>query len=230
MKYSKQVSRVVGAVLLPGVLMSAGISQGQVTGELWQNIPETAGSPVLNATIANQPAGAPDAEFLTTSINYDSRLTSYFTSPFLNGPTFFNTSANWVAAGATIGGAYGKYANLNDTYFLFTGKTFLNAGANSFVTPHDDGFELSIPGAGFDLKDPGPTAAVNTPYVVTAPSAGLYDFTLSYGECCTAPAVLGFEINGVVVGGGNVPEVSSTLALLGGAVGLLGAVRYKTRK
>jgi hypothetical protein len=180
-----------------------GMAQAQILGELWQNVPTSISE---NALIGNQPAGSPDAEFDAASINFDSRVTGYTPALFLNHPTFFDTS-----------GSFNPNGSLNNTYILFTGKIFLHAGANSLITPHDDGFELAIPGAGFDLKDPGPSSPANAQYTVNAVTDGLYDFTLSYGECCGAPAVLGVRV----------PDASSTLALLTGALGMLTAFRRR---
>lgn len=219
MTHYKDLRRAACAVVVPGVMLICSASHGAVLGELWQNVSTSISQ---DATIANKPSGSPDAEFNTSSINYNSTLTGYTPALFLNNPTFFNTS-----------GTFNPNGSLDNTYFLFTGQTFLHAGANSFVTPHDDGFELMIPGTTFvststdDLSQPGPTGPVSTPYTVNAPSAGLYDFTLSYGECCGPPAVLGFQINGEVVG--TVPDVQSTMGLLGMACGLLGLVYRKIR-
>ena len=194
-----------------GVMAAASTSQAAVLGQIWEN--QTAAA--SNATIANAPAAGTGAyaEFNTSAINYNS-TSGYTPALFLNNPTFFNAT-----------GTFDPNGTLDNSYILFTGQTFLNAGANSFVTPHDDGFELSIPGASFDLSQPGPTAAVNTPYTVNAPAAGLYNFTLSYGECCGPPAVLAFTVNGAPVGG--VPEPFS-IALLG--LGLAGAAAFRARK
>lgn len=82
------------------------------------------------------------------------------------------------------------------------------------MTPHDDGLELSIPGASFDLQLPGPTAPVETPYTVTAPMAGLYNFTLAYGEVFGPPAVLGFNVNGSPVSGSAAPLQQGSLMKL----------------
>ena len=211
---SKTFKRVAAIVAIPTVLLSAAVSHAQILGELWQNVPGNA----INATIANAPGTVPDAEFNPTAIDFNSNgATDYTPALFLNSPSFFNTSGGFNANGS-----------LNNTYMLFTGKTFLHAGANSFVTPHDDGFELSIPGAGFDLSQPGPTSPVDTPYTVIAPHDGLYDFTLSYGEVFGAPAVLGFEVNGTPVG--NVPEACSTCGLLGTVAGMLGLLHRKMRR
>ena len=211
--YSKPFKRVAAVVAIPTVLLSAAVSHAQIVGELWQNVGGNAG----NATIANAPGTSPDAEFNPAAINFNSNVSGYTPATFLNGPTFFNTS-----------GSFNPNGTLNNTYFLFTGQTFLHAGANSFVTPHDDGFELSIPGASFDLSQPGPTSPVNTPYTVNAPHDGLYSFTLSYGEVQGPPAVLAFEINGAPVG--NVPEACSTCGLLGTVAGMLALVHRKMRR
>ena len=162
------------------------------------------------------PAGSPDAMFNTPAIDYNSNVTGYTPAAFLNNPTFFNTSAS-----------FDPNATFNNSFIRFTGQTFLHAGANSFVVPHDDGLTLNINGIGLVVNEPGPTSPVDTPFTVTAPADGLYDFTLQYGECCGAPAVLGFQINGVPVG--TVPEVGSTLMLLGLALVGLKLVSLRVR-
>lgn len=108
---------------------------------------------------------------------------------------------------------------LDNTYFLFTGSTYLHAGDNTFVVPHDDGVQLDIAGFGRVIDQPGPTAAVDSPFTVTATTAGLYSFTLAYGECCGGPAVLGFTVNDAPVGGTPEP---GTWALMLAGFGLVG--------
>src|SRR5262249_37679022 len=146
-------------------LASLQASADAVHGKVWLGQP----GPGANALIANAPNTAPDAEFDSGAINFFSQTGGYTVGGFLNHPVFTNT-ANPAAIDA---------ADLNNTYFHFTGQTFLHAGANNFSTLHDDGFELEIrdPANGnavlFDLKQPLPTAPVQTPYTVNAPADGL---------------------------------------------------------
>jgi hypothetical protein len=195
------------------VCVTAAFSHATIVGQVWLNVPTSVSE---DALIANTPVTAPDATFNPTAINYDSSVGGYTVGGFLNNPLFSNTSAGFSAG-----------ANLDNTFMLFTGQTFLKAGDNSFVTAHDDGFELRIPGASFDLQEPGPTAPVFTPYTVTAPADGMYDFTLAYGECCGPPATLTFQVNGAPVG--NVPEPSSLLLLGSGLLGMGGIAWRKIR-
>ncbi|HXP61793.1 MAG TPA: hypothetical protein VN829_14965, partial [Dongiaceae bacterium] len=149
---------------------------------------------------------------------------------FLGSPTFTSQSVNF----STPNPGYGPNANLDNTYFYFTGSLFLNAGANSFVVGHDDGLELHIDGIvgtanvdGSVVYAPGPTALDTTPFNVTAPHAGTYTFELSYGECCSAPASLVWEINQKVVGA---PDAASTLSLLGIGLSGLAAMARRLKK
>ena len=153
-----------------------------VVGELWLN--QTAAA--QNATIANAPITTPDAVFTAVNLDYRSELQTngYTVGGFLKNPTFFNTSA-----------AFSPSASLNNTYFLFTGQTFLNAGNNSFVVGHDDGVELNFPalnGGASVVFAPGGTVFSSSPFTVNAPTAGLYDFKLSFGEafgCARRPRI-----------------------------------------
>jgi hypothetical protein len=196
---------VAGALLMPVWISHA----AGVLGEIWQNVPTT-----TNASIV--PSGVPDAEFYSAGISYDSRITGYTPNLFLGNPGFFDTSGTFDPAGS-----------LNNTFIRFTGHTYLTAGVNTFLVPHDGGVVLTISGVGLVLDQPGPTSPVTTTFNVTAPSAGLYDFTLLYCECTGPPAVLEFSVNSVIVG---VPEPGSTLLLRAGGFGLLVALRRRRRK
>lgn len=192
------------AATVPALLF-ASAANAQVAVSIWTNQTTAAG----NATIAQASSlGSPTATTTVGTINFDSgNVNGYTIGGFLNNP------AGLSSAVAT--------ASLNNTYFLFTGSTFLNAGTNTFTIPHDDGLELSFNGGiGTVLSQPGPTAPVNTLFSFLAPSAGLYNFTMSYGECCGPPARLAFTVNGQPVGG--VPEPATwAMMLIGfGAIGV----------
>lgn len=215
-------SLILGACSV-SVLFSV-TGQAQITGSLWQNKPTQGGNALLkfgDPTSADY-LGTPDATFDSGQIAYNPTDSGaiYTLSAFLNNPTFHNQSAGFNANG-----------NLNNTYFYFTGQLFLNAGANSFVVGHDDGLQLNIDGIGLVVDRPGPTALNETPFNVTAPSAGLYNFELSYGECCGPPASLVWEINEQPVGGGGneVSDAATTLPLLGMALGGMAAIARKLK-
>lgn len=168
----------IPALCSAGIILSATTSSNaQIIGRIWQNQPGPGGNALLGF---GDPAsgtylGTPDATFSSGVIAYNPTDSGAIYTPatFLNNPTFNNQSAG-----------FNPNASLNNTYFYFTGQLFLNAGANSFVVGHDDGLQLNIDGIGLVVDRPGPTALNETPFTVTAPSAGTYNFELSYGECC----------------------------------------------
>jgi hypothetical protein len=155
------------------------------------------------------------ATFTTSAINYDQQGAASI-STFLNNPTFINTFNGFSGSDSDV-----------DFLLRLTGQTFLNAGANSFVLAHDDGAVLTMPGISSTpiFNAPGPTSENDSPVTVNAPSAGLYDFVLDYGECCSPPAVLKFAVNGAPVG---TPE-PSTMMLIGSAFVGLGVARFRKR-
>lgn len=191
-----------------GALAIAGTANASINVSIWTN-QATAAS---NATIAQAAGlGTPTATTTVGAINFDSSNPNGYTiGGFLNNPVL-------PSAVATAG--------LNNTYMLFTGSTYLNAGVNSFSIPHDDGLELFMTGIGTVLSHPGPTSPVTTPFNVTAPSAGFYNFTMSYGECCGPPARLEFDVNGAPVGG--IPEPATWAMMLLGFFGLGAMLRRR---
>ncbi len=170
-----------------------------------------------NATIAQAAGLTADATVNVGAINFTDApgndSTTFTVGAFLNNPAGLSAAvANHI---------------LNNTYFLFTGTTFLNAGANSFVVPHDDGLELALTGLGIVLSQPGPTSPVDTPFTVVAPTKGTYGFQLAYGETAGGPAVLGFTVNDTPVGGTPEPE---SWALMIAGFGLVGAFQRRRVK
>jgi hypothetical protein len=164
------------------IIQFPGLLYSQIAGTVWQGQATAAGS----ATIANAPGTCTGtggdtncAQFSVPALNFDSGVSGYTTGAFLGNPAFTGSQGSFSSGGT-----------LQNNYMLFTGLVYLNKGANPGAVTHDDGFELSIPGASFDISLPGTTGAVATNFIVTAPSAGIYSFTMSYGECCSSPGVL----------------------------------------
>jgi hypothetical protein len=192
-------------------LFSAGAANAGINVSIW--VDQTAAA--NDATLAQAAAlGAPSATTTVGALNFSTS----------------NSDATTIDQflGTSLGGAVGGHL-LDNTYFLFTGSTFLNAGDNSFVVPHDDGLQLNIDGLTPSLvvDAPGPTAEVDTPFTVNAPAAGLYTFELSYGECCGGPAVIRFDVNGAPAG---VPEPATWAMMLAGFGGLGAAIRNRRAK
>lgn len=150
------------------------------------------------------PSGSPDAQFYSNGINYNSYVGGYTIGGFLNNPAFFNTS-----------GGFSSSATANNIYLEFTGSTYLFSGANSFDLIHDDGAVLTIGGVTV-LNQPGPTSPVSSPFTVNAPAGGFYNFTLTYTECCGAPAELIWDVNNAPVS--NAPEPASIALMTTGLV------------
>ncbi len=211
---------MVGALAVAAVLFgnAAQARAGFITGELWVN--QTAAA--QDATLAQAATlGTPDATFNSGAFNYNpsDSGSNYTLNSFLNSPTYTDTSSAFTTDG-------GGNANLDNIYFYFTGTISLNAGPNMFVVGHDDGLQLNIDGIGLVVDQPFATALDETPFTVTAPSAGNYNFELSYGECCGPPASLVWQVNGGTVT--STPEPTSlALLAIGGVSGLVIARRRR---
>jgi hypothetical protein len=195
--------------------MSVCVSNAQIVGMLWQNQQTAAENALLGYGQSGNSLylGPPDATFACSGFNYNPTDSTavYTLSSFLNNPTFNNQSSNF----STPAAGYGPGASLNNTYFYFTGSIFLNAGTNYFLVGDDDGVQLNIDGIGLVVDRPGKTPLQETFIPVTAPSAGTYQFELSYGEAFGPPAALVWEINFKTVGS----TVTGTNATTGFVIG-----------
>jgi hypothetical protein len=189
------------AVLLTTTLVNAGVS-----GSLWQNDFSNDASVI--------PAGTPDVTFTVPGIDFASgalyTIGEFLASggaTVLTGASELGNAANWI------------HISLN-------GSLYLSAGVNNFNIQHDDGLVLSIAGIGTVVNEPGPTPPVVTGFVVNAPAAGTYNYTLEYNECCGAPAELAWTYpNGGPVGA---PDGGATVMLLG--VGMTGLALFARRQ
>ena len=169
------------------------------------------------ADLANQGAALASASFSigALGIDFTSPPSAYTVAGFLNNPTFSNQVNGFNPNGSA-----------NNIEVVITGSLFLNAGNNSFVVGHDDGAVLNIAGFGNVVNAPGPTAFSNSPFTVNAASAGMYNFTLEYSECCTAPADLLFTVNNAPING-TTPEPSSFVLFGTGLFAAAGIVRRR---
>jgi len=205
------------AVTLTVLAMTASIAHASsiTSAVVYQNIP----NPGNAADPANQGAALASASFTigALGINFQTPPAAYTTVAFLNNPTFSNQVNGFNPNGTA-----------DNLELVITGFVTLNAGANSFVVGHDDGAVLNIAGFGNVVNAPGPTSFSNSPFTVTAPSAGDYAFTLEYSECCGAPADLLWNVNAQTIGsGGQVPEPTSLTLFGSGMVGLYSLVRRR---
>ena len=196
---------------------AAGAAQAQISGSLWENW-------TTDTAAGGPPAGAPNATFSASAINFSSTAAA-------NGYTVGGFLASDGATGVSYSGGAAPGDDLDNTFMLLTGNIYLNAGANNFSVGHDDGLIITIPGlpggTGNALNDPGPTGFVLTPFTITAPSAGVYSFTVDYNECCGAPAYLTWQYpSGAPVTGGA-PDGGCTAGLLGLGLAALAAWRRR---
>ncbi len=194
-------------------LLAAGAANASVTVEIFTDQVGAAN----NATLAQAGAlGAPQATVSVDGIN------------FTNAPgdnSDISTIGDFLNNPAGLASGVANHT-LDNTYLFITGSAFLNAGDNAFAVSHDDGLQLSFDGGiGLVVDQPGPHSPILTPFNVHAPSAGTYNFQLSYGECCGGPAELILDLNNAPVGG--IPEPATWGLMLVGFGGLGAMLRRR---
>jgi hypothetical protein len=214
MKSTRIKLLAVGAV---ATLVTVIAQANTITGSIWENFPTITGNEngsLANAALmmANGPAAVTFS--VTDPINFNSN----------NDPINGYTVGGFLATGgATIlTGASHSSDNLDNTLFYFTGSVTLVQN-QTYVVAHDDGLQLMV-GNVLLVDVPGPTAAVNTDYT-WAGASGTYSFELAYAEVDGPPAVLSLDLPLQ-----SVPDSGSTVALLGGALTLMGTLASRFRK
>lgn len=230
------MKRVVPHLTVCALILGAAQARaGLIIGHVVQNTTAAA-----NATIAanstatgtgsiGSAAGNGGATFTTNSINYNEGGTG---TGSLN--TFLGTTA---ASFSNVVGAFDSTAGVSNqnnltygTYILFTGQIYLSAGDHTFSITHDDGAQLSVAGLFSNFGSPGPTSQeTETTSSYHVSTAGVFAFSLSYGEVNGLPAVLQFQVDG-----NNptfvAPEPSTFLsASMAGLIGLGGLLIRRRR-
>jgi hypothetical protein len=201
------------AMVAVALFVGTASSQATVNGSLWENFGAD------NADVA--PSGSPNMTFTSSQIYFGSPDDSTI-SGFLN----YGGTTTTILTGA------GDAGNIADNLLIrLTGQIYLTAGANAFQVGHDDGLNISVTGIGTVLDQPGPTGFTLTPFNITAPTSGYYDFTLDYNECCGAPAYLEWAFpSGAPITGNNAPDGGTTITLLGLALTGLGTFARRLKK
>jgi hypothetical protein len=198
------------AVIALTVFMSTASSHATLTGSIWTGYTgDSADTP---------PGGSPNITFTSSQLYFGSGNDSTITS-FLN---YGGTTSTILTGSGAVG--------VDNIFVQLTGQIYLTAGANSFQVGHDDGLNINVSGIGTVLDQPGPTSFVLTPFSITAPTTGIYNFTLDYNECCGPPAYLewAFPTGGAITGG--VPDAGTTIGLLGMSLTGLAAFARRFRK
>lgn len=162
------------------------------------------------ASEADYFASLPQANFSSSAIDYQSPVGGYDVGGFLNNPVFTNEK-----------NGFSPTANLDNTLIQLTGSVYLNAGVNTFTVGHDDGIEITVAGIGSVVNQPFGTSYVLTPFDIDVATAGNYDVTMDYTECCGPPAYFVTQLNGQPITIVAAPDIASTLSLLGLALGAL---------
>jgi hypothetical protein len=200
------------AMAAVATLVTVSAQANTITGSMWFSTDAVVGNTGTGAIPANVPLTTPDVTFSTSGDLNFSTGSAYTVGEFLssgNGSTILTGSGN-------LG------QSVDNTIFNFIGQVTVSNGEN-FTLGHDDGATLIIGGVTV-VNAPGPTSLSLSPFTWTGAS-GTYNFQLVYAECCGAPADL---VTSLPLE--SIPDSGSTMALLGGALTMMGVVARRFRK
>jgi hypothetical protein len=214
----KLITKNLLAAATVASLVTLGAQANPITGSIWENFPSVTGNE--NGSLANAAImmgnRAADITFSVNSpLTFDSRTAG-------NGYTIGGFLATGGASGITYGGGTASGDSLDNTLFYFAGVVSMVSG-QTFTVTHDDGLQLMIGGV-LVVDVPGPTAPDITTYTWTG-ATGNYDFELAYAEVDGPPGVLETSLPFQ-----SAPDGGSTMALLGGALTMMGVVGRRFRK
>ncbi len=211
MKLNKLGIARASAVIAMTLFIGTASSHADVSGSIWTGYAgDSADTP---------PGGSPNITFTSSQIYYGSGDDSSIVG-FLN----YGLTTSTLLTGSDAGA--------DNIFVQLTGQIYLAAGVNAFRVGHDDGLNISLDGGiGTVLDEPGPTGFALTDFSITAPTSGLYDFTLDYNECCGAPAYLEWAFpSGAPITGNSAPDGGTTVGLLGLGLAGLGAFARRLKK
>jgi hypothetical protein len=213
----KPINKYLVAAVALTSLAVVRIQANPITGEIWENFPSDVGLSVdgslANATTLMGLRPADVIFSVNDPINFNTDVGGYTVGGFLG------------SGGATIIGGADPTPSGNtadNLLFYFSGTVSLVSG-QTYHVGHDDGLQLLVGGTML-VDQPGPTSYVDTPYTWTG-ATGNYSFELAYAEVDGAPGILTIDLPLVTT-----PDSGSTLALLGGALTLMGTLARRFRK
>ncbi len=187
-----------------------------VLGEFWDVTGPVGSIAAAEAAIA---AGAPDATFRSTAIDYPNGTFDFTAPEFISSMTTLATFLG-VDGPSVVGAAD---ATIEGSVFRFTGFLDLVAGPQTFTVGSDDGYRLRIDGALISEQD-APRGFAPTEVIVDA-GQGLTPFELIFYEDFGESSVL-FTVDAGLVTGVAVPLPASLVLLLSG----LGALAWIRRR